>query len=178
MYDRKRPPLLGKENRSPVLYKELMMACWKHEPHERPSMHQVQELIEVQEFEKLRKKTDLKEADLSIISCACVCRIQCRRSKEEHKCSSNYQDDVKFLNCSKDSGVFLSQPDGNQCNETQTRQQLIQRPIDKTFKTIHDPCTQIWICECTCEETNYKSKASVYVYTDGEKEQYNFEMVS
>ena len=69
----KRPTLHGKENRSPILYQELMALCWKHEPHQRPSMSQVEEWIDDPEFEQLRTEITLR--DNAMISCACVCRI-------------------------------------------------------------------------------------------------------
>ena len=45
----------------------------------------------------------------------------------------------------------------------------------------HKPCTQIWVCGYTnghaIDQTDLKPKVEVFMYKDGQTEQYNFDMV-
>lgn len=71
--NRHRPALQAKETRSLILFQDLMMTCWDHEPENRPCMQQVCHWVEAPEFERLRSEVYLR--DVKSISCACVCRI-------------------------------------------------------------------------------------------------------
>ena len=71
--NRHRPTLQAKETRSLILFQDLMMMCWDHDPENRPHMEQVRDWVEAPEFERLRSEISLK--DVKSISCACVCRI-------------------------------------------------------------------------------------------------------
>ena len=92
-------------------------------------MSQIQEWIDAPEFELLRAEINLKD-NVTIISCACVCRIH-----------------------------NFSVEDEARCNES---------------------CTQIWVCGYRHDQvqTDLKPKVEVFIFKDGNTEQYYFDMVS
>lgn len=71
--ENKRPPVQGGGVWSPLMAQNIMQMCWEHDPDNRPTMKEVTQCVQQEEFIRLRSAMSLEKVES--VSCACVCRI-------------------------------------------------------------------------------------------------------
>ena len=81
--DNKRPPLQGRGLWSPVMAQSIMRMCWSHDPDDRPTMKEVTQWVQREEFTRLRAEIFLDKVES--VSCACVSRITLEDEQEDEE---------------------------------------------------------------------------------------------
>ena len=173
--NKNRPMLHDKQKRSPILFQDLMVKCWSHEPNQRPDMSEVKLFAERYEFELLRAAYNLGNTTKSI-SCACVSHTspnsvtltsQGAIGGTIHNTvrESNEHEEIRDREPlhSWQSDPIRSVIEGGAGNGDSSKEEV----HFSSNEPLNEPSTQIWIFEHVVEQTEYLSKAVIYTYQDG-----------
>lgn len=175
--NKKRPELHDKQKRSPILFQDLMIKCWSHEPNQRPNMNEVKKFAERDEFELLRVASNLGNTtkQKSCFSCACVFRMSPVTLTSQDAIGGMIYNTVREINWHEEVSDRESLHGGQSdpvrsvieggtenCDSSTSNKEV----YFSSNESLNEPTTQIWIFERIIEQ-KYLSKAVIYTYHDG-----------
>lgn len=136
---------------TPYLMQRIMIRCWDHEPHRRPTMAKIIEWTELPEFPSLRTVYRLNSGRLSAV---CQCMVDCNHIHLVELPTKSFSPSSTAILYDEQEDLFCS---------------TIATSSTKTAMLLHkktNKYSQVWIAQES--ESKDSSNLSIIMYKSGE----------